>query len=83
VKDFVIPELPVFRPFCPLTRNRASGRKPARCVPVALKPRFMHQNHVLFASTRFPAEKKIASPGAALAPLKYQFSELQLSALKL
>ena len=55
MEDFVIPELPVYRPFYPLTHNSASGRKTARCVPVALKPRLMHQYHALFPSIRFPA----------------------------
>ena len=73
---FVIPELPVYRPFCPLTRNSASDRKTARCVPVALKPRFMHQYRALFASTRFPAGREIANLGAASAPFKYQICEL-------
>ena len=58
MKDFVIPELPAYRPFYPLTHNSASGQKTARSVPVALKPRLMHRHHDLFASTRFPADFK-------------------------
>jgi len=37
VGDFVIPELPEYRSFCPLTHNSASGRKTARCVPVNIE----------------------------------------------
>jgi len=55
VKDFVIPELPAYRPFYPLTHNSASGQKTARSETVALKPRLMHQHHDLFASIRFRA----------------------------
>ena len=55
MEDFLIPELPVYQPFCPLARNSASSRKTARCAPVALKLRLMHQYRALFPSIRFPA----------------------------
>ena len=55
VENFVTPELPVYRPFNPLTRNSAIGRKAARYAPVASKPRSMHQHQAFFPSIWFPA----------------------------